>query len=85
MEAVMNLWNAVVAEYGEDVVRDAAVEADFDLTVIGQEVSDDWADDIRTELIVLIVNDLARIDSEKALAALHNGGVSEDTLEELFG
>lgn len=85
MEAVMNLWNAVVAEYGEDVVRDAAVEADFDLTVIGQEVSEDWADDIRTELIVLIVNDLARIDPKKALAALHNGGISEDTLEELFG
>ena len=53
--------------------------------MIGKDLSEDWASDVYTELIVLIVNELARIDADKALATLHNGGVSEETLEELFG
>lgn len=85
MKAVMELWNAMIVQYGEEVVRQTAEEAGTDLSDIGQDVSDDWASDIRTELIVLVVNELARIDAEKGLAALREGGVSEDELEELFG
>ena len=85
MEEMLDLWNALVDAYGEDQIRELADEADVDISMIGEKISEEWASDIFAELLAFIVNDLAPIDAKKAMAVIKSAGVSDETLEDLFG
>ena len=85
MEEMLDLWDALVDAYGEDQIRELADEADVDISMIGEEISEEWAEEIFVELLAFIVNDLAPIDAKKAMSVIKSAGVSDESLEDIFG
>lgn len=85
MEEMLDLWNALVDAYGEDQIRELADDADVDISMIGEEISEEWASEIFAELLSFIINDLAPIDAKKAMSVIKSAGVSDETLEDIFG
>ena len=84
MEELMNLWDQIVDAYGEDTVRELAEEAGIDLSIIGADVDDEWAPGAIADLIDLVVDQLAAIDGDKAVAILRAAGLSEGDINKLL-
>ena len=84
MEELMNLWQQIVDAYGEDTVRELAEEADIDLGIIGSDADDEWAAGAIADLIDLVVDQLAAIDSDSAVEILKAAGLSESAINNLL-
>jgi hypothetical protein len=85
MEQMLNLWNALVDAYGDEQIRNLADEFGVDISDVGKEMPDDWAEELFVELLAFVVNDLAPMDAKKAMSVIKNAGVPEEMLEDIFG
>jgi hypothetical protein len=84
MDELFDLRDVMFNEFGEDVVREKADEAEFSVDIFPDMLADETILDMFAEMINFIVEELAEIDVEKARKVLKSAGVSEKDINDLF-
>lgn len=84
MDELFELHDAMFNEFGEDVVRERADDAELSVDIFPDMLDDETVLEMFAEMINFVATKLAEIDVEKARNVLVSAGVSEKGINDLL-